>query len=297
MRLARWLSAAALSTAAALVLLSFAGGLHPLGDSLAAFRPWLALVTLAFALLALLAGLSWSALAGTAVAVLAVSAPMNAMLDAPRVGGEDAIRIYQKNLRLGRVQPDELVADIVASGADFVTLQEVKGGGEAVLDRLAATHPVQLACSYRGVGQVAVASRWPASEELCVERKGLVGLRVATPDGPVWLVSVHLPWPWPFAQARRVRTLLPELAALDGPVILGGDFNMAPWSWAVAALAEATGTDRGLPVRATFDLLGWIGLPIDHVLTPAGWRARAQTRPKLGSDHRGLLVTAAPGAP
>lgn len=295
--MARWASAAALLTAAALVTLSFAGQLHPIGDSLAAFRPWLAALTAGLAVLAVIAGMRWGAFFAMVVAVAALSAPVSAMLNAPPVVGERTVRVYQKNLRNGRATPDEVVEDILASGADLVTLQELQGGATEILDRLRASHPTQHTCPYGGIGGVAIVSRWPAVAELCAERRGMVALRVDAPAGPLWVASTHLPWPWPFRQASHVRALLPDFTMLERPVIVGGDFNMAPWSWAVGAVADATGTERAAPVRATYDLMGWIGLPIDHVLTPHGWSARAQTRAKLGSDHRGLLViTAPPGA-
>lgn len=116
-------------------------------------------------------------------------------------------------------------------------------------------------------------------------------MQVETPDGPVWVVSLHLHWPYPMGQAAQVRALLPELAALKGPVVLGGDFNMVPWSHSIRAIAAATNTRRIGAVQYTLPLKGLYTLPIDHLLVPQTPQAAStEKRPLLGSDHYGVLA-------
>jgi endonuclease/exonuclease/phosphatase (EEP) superfamily protein YafD len=120
------------------------------------------------------------------------------------------------------------------------------------------------------------------------------------PDGPLWLVSLHLHWPFPYQQPDQVKWLLPILEALDDPVLIGGDFNMVPWSYTLKSVARATDTKLSGYAGGTFelsyvyqdnDLATWMPLlPIDHILVPAsGPAVSLERRPQLGSDHYGLL--------
>ena len=142
---------------------------------------------------------------------------------------------------------------------------------------------------------MAILSRWPfAGAPLCPEGTGLVSAPVATPSGRVTAVALHLHWPWPFGQAAQVEDLLPVLADLPRPVILGGDFNAVPGSQAVRRIAEATGTSRAGPLRPSFFLRRLMPITIDHVLAPEGVAAMSEMRPRLGSDHRGQRVSLLP---
>jgi endonuclease/exonuclease/phosphatase (EEP) superfamily protein YafD len=106
---------------------------------------------------------------------------------------------------------------------------------------------------------------------------------------PVWIVSVHLHWPWPYGQQDHVAELLPVLAGLEGPAVVAGDFNMVRWAHSVRQIAAAARVVPAGPSNGTF--LGFaplLHLPIDHAFSPAG--GRLDLRPALGSDHLGLLA-------
>jgi endonuclease/exonuclease/phosphatase (EEP) superfamily protein YafD len=212
---------------------------------------------------------------------------------APGTAGQDRRAVYQKNLMFRSPDLAAVVADIRASGADIVTLQEVSARNLPILDMLSDDFPSQHLCAYRGVGGPAVLSRWPLAETppLCAGSGGMAALRLITPEGPLWAVSVHLHWPWPYRQPGQVADMLPVLLGLDGPIIVGGDFNMVPWGDSVRRIAEATRARRAGATVTTLSIQGGLlPLPIDHVLLPAGWTGRQEPRPELGSDHRGIVV-------
>ena len=118
---------------------------------------------------------------------------------------------------------------------------------------------------------------------------GLAALQAEGPEGRVWLVALHIHWPWPYGQAAHLDRLVPVLERLDGPVLLAGDFNAVPWSVAVGRVVQAVGGRLAGPVRGTFPRFGpLLVLPIDHVIAPEG--GTLDLRPLLGSDHRGVVA-------
>ncbi|WP_428548361.1 endonuclease/exonuclease/phosphatase family protein [Profundibacter sp.] len=269
------------------------GALHPLGDSLAVFRGVLTIVG-AVAVLVLVLQRRWvlTALGAGLVLLSAYTVLMprftfSAALDVPYA-------LYQKNMSFRMPDTAMLATDILQQAPDFVTLEEVDRENLGLLGALKSDYPAQAFCPFAFVGGVAVASRWPkvAGSDVCLPGQGMVAMQVETPGGPLWLVALHLHWPFPHGQAAQVRRLEPALKALEGLVVLGGDFNMVPWSQTMRAITAATKTRRVGAPKYTFPLFdGLYMLPIDHVLVNANTRpAETWRRPQLGSDHFGLLA-------
>lgn len=285
-----WLSALAAVLAFAF---GFAGRLHPAGDSFAVFRLYFAGAAAVFLFVLGLVGsrVAWGACA--TILLFATPTALSYLRFGEARGGNAAI--YQKNLYFRGYSPELIAEDILNSGADIVTLQELSQSNKVVLDLLRSTYPTQAYCSFNAIGGTAVLSRWPAKdgEVVCSEQRGLTAVELDVPGhGPIWAVSLHLHWPWPYGQAKHVRALLPQLAGLEGHVVIGGDFNMVPWGSSVMQIETATRTEHVGPTSVTLRRAGRFALlPIDHVLLPQGWRAALEIRPELGSDHRGVLVS------
>lgn len=276
----------------------FAGALHPAGDSLAVFRPHLALAVVGLgALLLVLRDRGWGLYFVLLAAVSGV-APARAVLSVGPDAAEAALSysFYQRNLLYLARDPGAILAEIEALSPDFVTLQEVSSANNAgLLARLPEGYAHAL-CPFAGVGAVALATRHRlvAGSVLCIERLGMVAAQVDTPDGRVWLVSVHLHWPWPYRQDAQVAQILPLLSRMQGPILIGGDFNMVRWSDVMSRferVARAAPVPQGRPTYR-LHLIGraGAGLEIDHVLLPRGTEAAMQRLEPLGSDHRGLLA-------
>lgn len=285
------------------LILSFCGRFHAVGDSLAVLRPVLALIVGGLSVAALLVR---PRLFGTVGACLTVFAGLSLAPPAPvsqLPEGAQTYSVYQKNLLFRLPDTRPVSADILKTKADFVMLQELHLRNRAILDELRAEYPYQHFCSFASVGGIAALSRWPAvkGQTKCGEGSGLAAMQIATPDGPLWLVSLHLHWPFPYQQSQQIKVLLPILETLNAPVLIGGDFNMVPWSHAVGKLLRATKTKLSGFAGGTFafsylkdgqDIAGWLPLlPIDHVLVPEkGATLSLQRRDRLGSDHYGLLA-------
>ncbi len=199
-------------------------------------------------------------------------------------------RVYQKNMSYRMTSVAELAEDIRASGAQFVTLQEVDAENKRILDVFAKDFPTRHWCAFNPyVGGVAVASRWPMTDERPVCGDGVAAVQVRAPNGPVWLVGVHLHWPFPYGQAAQVKTLLPVVERLEGTVIVGGDFNMVPYGSTTRAIRRAANVASMPGMRSSFPGVSPLfPLPIDQVW--ARTVTRYELRPLLGSDHLGVLA-------
>ena len=273
-----------------LLLASHAGGLWPPGDSLAVGRLHLGAAGLGLALLLRRRG-------GLVLgAVCLWSLAQTLWLWRPVDGGGPVaadLVLYQKNMLFRNPTPEALVAEIAASGADLVALQETDPALLPVLAALAPTYPHQVECHHGANIGVAILSRRPFVEGSlrCPRVFGYVEAAIDTPAGPLRIVSLHLPWPWPRDQARAVPVIAGLLAEKSGPVIVAGDLNMVPWGASVAAIEAAAGGARVGGYGTTFPGFSpLVPLPIDHVILPEGVRGQAERRPLVGSDHHGLLV-------
>ncbi len=263
----------------------YAGALHPIGDSLCVFRPQI-LFTMTLISLGLRAlGDRGRALFGLLV-VFGAALPLAMMYLAQPAAGD--LRLYQKNMLYNNPDLAPLEADIRATHPAVGTLQEVSVPNLALLAAIRDILPAQQHCRFAGVGGVAVATRLPLIEGSGFCAMGLAGLQVQGPEGPIWLLSVHLHWPWPYKQPLHLAEVLPVIEGLDGPIVVAGDFNMVRWSHALAAVRAAAGVIAAGPVRGTLPRFApFATLPIDQIMAPGG--GRVVLRPLLGSDHFGLV--------
>lgn len=281
-RAAQWTVICVAILLAAAFLGGFAGRWHAAGDSLAVFRVPIAIL---FGLVAIWS--PWPAAMRWSIAVICIAAMAQVVAQKYTSHPPGPILVYQKNLLFENDQVAALEADIEAANPDIIALQELTSRNASLVQNLRRAYPHQASCALTSWARVAVLSRWPVDGEICVENRGLVGVRVISPDGAFWAFSLHASWPWPYGQAAQWRDLLPVLASLDDPIVLAGDFNMVPWSHALRQVAAITDTSRAGPLFPTFRKMG-APLPIDHVYAPEG--GRAGIRPLAGSDHFGVLA-------
>jgi endonuclease/exonuclease/phosphatase (EEP) superfamily protein YafD len=192
-----------------------------------------------------------------------------------------------------------------------VLLQEFFGLSMVAKQRLYAAYPYRAGCpagcdlvmlSKRPwlVGGPETASRDPHDTAIWGE--------TTAPDGrPVDVLTLHYAWPLPPGpQAYQRGVMAGVVAGLPkAGLIVGGDFNLAPWTAALkrqdAAFAPMTRRERALfSWPALVARLGWAPpiaiLPIDHLYAGAAWKTlgiRRLPRDRSGSDHYGVLATLA----
>jgi endonuclease/exonuclease/phosphatase (EEP) superfamily protein YafD len=266
---------------------SYLGALHPLGDSLAVFRLWIAGGVALSGVLLLLVSERRTGLVALALAVFAAG-PIAAMVYGPAGPIPPAsVTVYTKNTLGGWGDNAAIVADIIGSGADIVLLQELSERRSDYGGALRASHPHQHVCRFSDWSGMAVLSRWPILDTYCSPHRSFAAARVDAPDGPIWAVSTHLVWPYPHDQAPILQEAMPFLEGLEGRVIVAGDFNMVPWGHSVRRIAEVTDAERIGPLLTTLEYRD-VPFQIDHVLTDG--QGSVERRPRLGSDHFGLVA-------
>lgn len=265
----------------------YLGSVHPVGDSLSIFRPHVALL-LALCGLMLLILRAWKPAALSLALAVSAGVPVLALFSAPRdTIASPHLVVYAKNLLFGRGDNAALLADIRDSGADLILLQELNSTRGSLLQDLQASHPHQHICQFSEWSGIAVLSRWPLEAPHCSAHRSLAAARAQTPEGPVWAVSTHLLWPYPHGQRHALDHELEYLQSLEGEVVIGGDFNMAPWGHSVQDMGRATDSELLGPIHVTIAPRG-VPLSIDHVLSTG--QGVTERRPRLGSDHYGLVA-------
>ncbi|MGH6861974.1 MAG: endonuclease/exonuclease/phosphatase family protein [Phyllobacterium sp.] len=292
------------------LVLGFFGAAHPAFDSFAHLRMHLAVLMALSAVPALILGL-WReglmaiVLALTALATVLVppSAPSNAAEASsrmePAAGAE--YKLLQLNLRYDNQQQADVFRLIARQAPDIITLQEVSDLWRPRLKAIEARYPYSFYCPNRSrIGGAAILSRRPfalGSTPICVD--SLVALaRVDFGGRSAVVTSLHLDWPWPFAQDWNVEEIRPYLSRLEGPVIIAGDFNAVPWSQTLRAITEASRTRIAEGLRPSWLINGtlahaarWLGLPLDHILVSDRiGAARVEALDPVGSDHLPLLL-------
>lgn len=252
------------------------------------------------------------------VAVLACGALMTpellAALGQPKPAPREArqIKLVQFNLWAGNDDPEATLKWILAQDADILTLEE--GGGESwpVIEGLRRTYPYSVSCDGKRYCDTWIFSRKPM-----VKRRGFyqdrrrVAAATATlkdPDGNFTVVAAHYVWPLPAGRQQvQTRVMTQALKAFDSDsLIVAGDFNSTPWSFSLRRQDKAFGLERRTRALATwptgaFSRLGTSPfplLPIDHVYAGKAWKTvKVERGPRLGSDHRPVVVTLARAAP
>ncbi|MEM7616265.1 MAG: endonuclease/exonuclease/phosphatase family protein, partial [Pseudomonadota bacterium] len=211
------------------VLAGYYGSAHPAFDTLAAGRlhaivAFAGVFVFAMAFAALTA--RFLALAGIVAAAVGI-VPWLTPQDP--IGATD-VRLFSQNMRFDNADPAATVAAFERIAADVVTLQEVTAPNRAALPRFRT----EVYCELGPIGDVVILSQYNLiGRPGCARGQGVAWARLRAPAGEVTVATLHMPWPWPYgpqqAQVARVGALLAEL---EEPLIILGDLNAMPWSFA-----------------------------------------------------------------
>ena len=184
-----------------------------------------------------------------------------------------------------------------ASGADAVVLLELDAPEAQRLRKLLRSYPfAQIGNTPHGA---VIFSRWPLFEQrfesLCAGCVSIARARLDWRGQQLTLLGAHLHWPLGAAVARLRAEELQALAQLvststQGPTLLGGDFNLTPWSGYFTQFTSSSGLSDCARRQ------GWnptwprspavLRIRIDQCFASSAWQTiGVSVGPELGSDH------------
>lgn len=293
-----------------LAMAAWGGAVFPYLDGLNHFSPiWLGL-SLAAAVLCLFAGghgRGWAAYCAIAAFAHAmIMAPEFTRADAniapPSAGAARTVRIVWLNTWLGSRPSGDVLAYLAASDADFLLVSELHDEGQPEFERLRASYPTVIACEDgHECNTMILAKRAALSEQGRTALRASVG-EFDIDGAPLRLIAAHLARPNPPGRQQREFAALQDLIGEDtGDVILAGDFNSTPWSFALRRFDHASGLQRQTRALPTWPAQAWTRLylpaivaflPIDHVYSGSRWRLVSLRRgPRTSSDHYPIEAT------
>ena len=306
MRLRTWvrggLTLLALLGGAGIVVGFFGASFHPF-DSVSHFRLTLALVLVLVSIAAIPARARLAGILALGFAVLGLATTLPVLLPqeetmAPR--GQPSYTLLQMNLLYDAEDKSEAIRRIAETRPDVVTLEEVTDEWRALFEVISERYPFQTYCGLENDRDgVAVLSRRPfLGEALCQPRQGRVTQGVDLNGRNVAVTALHLDWPWPKYHWKQIAEMSSSLSAGDRPALLGGDFNAAPWSAAVQAVADAANLrivegigPTWLTIRFKSFWPRWLGLPIDQIMvSPDIMVEDVETLDRTSSDHLPVLL-------
>jgi endonuclease/exonuclease/phosphatase (EEP) superfamily protein YafD len=204
-------------------------------------------------------------------------------------------------------EPDSLASNILGVDPDIVALQEYNPYvRRAIHDRLIERFPHFQYCAggeRAFVGLYAKLPFQPLDADACsasmmsTDRTARIMVRFQPTEGaPFSVATTHNDWPAPITrQVEQFNALRDALSTVADPVIMVGDFNSTPWSYALRGFVSESRLTRHTYNVPTFPTLWYyLGdwratpqiLPIDHVMTRGDVAVHSlETGAASGSDH------------
>ncbi|WDR06097.1 endonuclease/exonuclease/phosphatase family protein [Devosia rhodophyticola] len=201
----------------------------------------------------------------------------------------------------------EVLAAILAEKPDIIVLQEYFGEQASDLDPLLKpTYPYSVRCRGGKRANIALYSKFKFEQVLdgncpdnayVTRRTAHITAKFTLADGTAFTVmTTHMDWPLPIARQREeLDRLSAAVKLVEGPLVLAGDFNSAPWAYALRNFIDANGFTRQTLNLVTYPLrwfyLGaWRDtipfLPLDQVLTRNGIVVHSlKAGQRTASDH------------
>lgn len=266
---------------------------------------YLAATAVVLALLALRRRWVASAIVVAAGAVSAVPVlPYIPREEAQVSAAEASVKILTVNVSFLQFSARRLLEIVGEAAPDVLVVQELTPHAETVLKDLDAAFPHHRKFPADGPSGIGLWSRHElgTGEIFALGRVPAIEAEVRGPAGRFTVIGVHLSAPTSPRRAAARNQELIELAArsaaVAGPLVVAGDFNVTPYSPYFAdwlASSALTDSRRSRTLSASWPtMLPWAGIPIDHVAVNSGFDIVSHRRlPNFDSDHFGLLVEVA----
>lgn len=255
------------------------------------------------------------------VVLVGVAASANVMLPEflgslrarPAAPASGTITMMTHNLFGMNYEMEKVVAAIHAEDPDIIVLQEYFGEQATELHPLLlADYPFFVRCRGGKRANLGLYSRLPftqVEDGACpnnaygTTRTAHILAEFRTEDGkPFSVITTHMDWPLPVARQREQLNVLSGVVdKIEGPMILAGDFNSTPWSYALRDFVARNGFTRETVNLVTYPLSwyyfgAWRDtipfLPLDHVMVRGGIVVHdLHAGRRTASDHLPVVFT------
>lgn len=231
----------------------------------------------------------------------------------PAAPASGTVTMMTHNLFGMNYEMEKVVAAIRAEDPDIIVLQEYFGEQATDLHPLLlADYPFFVRCRGGKRANLGLYSRLPftqVEDGACpnnaygTTRTAHILAQFQTEDGkPFSVITTHMDWPLPVARQHEQLTALSDVVdKIEGPMILAGDFNSTPWSYALRDFVARNGFTRETMNLVTYPLSwyyfgAWRDtvpfLPLDHVMVRGGIVVHdLHAGRKTASDHLPVVFT------
>ncbi|HHG89999.1 MAG TPA: hypothetical protein ENJ90_05920 [Devosia sp.] len=240
------------------------------------------------------------------------------------------IKLLSHNLFGVNWQMELVAAEIAAEGPDILVFQEYfRGQYSRLHGLLIKDYPYFYRCGGGRRAFIAIYAKWPfeltgasacpRNVPLGSDALGRIAARFELEDGRTFSVmTTQLNWPiqvsplfndelsWPerfkatyARQAGEMSELAQAVRSVEEPLVLVGDFNSTPWSYALRKFVSEAGLSRQTRNMMTYPTIFYLGqwvptwpfLPIDHMMSSPGIVVHnIKTGPSAGSDHLSVIA-------
>ena len=231
----------------------------------------------------------------------------------PKAPASGTVTMMTHNLFGMNYEMEKVVAAIRAEDPDIIVLQEYFGEQATDLHPLLlADYPFFVRCRGGKRANLGLYSRLPLTQVedgACpnnaygTTRTAHILAEFQTEDGkPFSVITTHMDWPIPITrQHEQLSALSAVVDKIEGPMILAGDFNSTPWSYALRDFVARNGLARETVNLVTYPLSwyyfgAWRDtipfLPLDHVMTRGGIVVHdLHAGRRTASDHLPVVFT------
>lgn len=151
---------------------------------------------------------------------------------------------------------ERVAAAIREEDPDIVALQEFFPEQAGLGDLLRDRYPYSVRCQGGKRANLGLYSKFPFSEQMaageCPENAQgtqrtahIIASFTLSTGTSFTLMTTHMDWPYPIERQRDEFAAAAEAAnAIEGPLVVVGDFNSTPWSYTMKSFEAATGLRR-----------------------------------------------------
>ena len=228
------------------------------------------------------------------------------------------IRVMTHNL-FGLNYDMKRVAGVIAEqDPDIVALQEYFPEQSELDALLKPTYPYSVRCQGGKRANLGLYSKFPFDQEMSaadcpkdaygLQRTAHIIAGFTLRDGTHFsLMTTHMDWPYPIERQRQEFDAAEEAAkGVRGPLVVVGDFNSTPWSYALKRFEAKSGLTRETRNLITYPELFLLPegllptipfLPLDQVFGRGIIVHDLYRGPQTGSDHLPVIFSfsVAPG--